>query len=79
MLSEGKQEGEGLMALFKFEREITEEQNKLLQIVAELSQMSMAEWVWEAIELSIDADLQGAESSPLAQKWFPEVKEEKKA
>ena len=68
-----------MMALFKFEREITEEQNKLLQIVAELSQMSMAEWVWEAIELSIDADLQGAESSPLAQKWFPEVKEEKKA
>jgi len=67
------------MALFKFEREITEEQNKLLQIVAELSQMSMAEWVWEAIELSIDADLEGAESSPLAQKWFPEVKEEKKA
>ena len=68
-----------MMALFQFEREITEEQNKLLQIVAELSQMSMAEWVWEAIELSIDADLQGAESSPLAQKWFPEVKEEKKA
>ena len=38
--------------------------------------MSMAEWVWEAIERSLDADLQGAESSPLAQKWFPEVKEE---
>ena len=66
------------MVLFKFEREITEEQNRLLQIVAELSQMSMAEWVWEAIESSLDADLQGTESSPLAQKWFSEVKEEER-
>ena len=64
------------MVLFKFEREITEEQNKLLQVVIELSQMSMEEWVWEAIESSLDADLQGAESSPLAQKWDPEVKAE---
>ncbi len=65
-----------MMVLFKFEREITEEQNKLLQVVFELSQMSMAEWVWEAIESSLDADLQGADSSPLAQKWSPESKEE---
>ena len=64
------------MVLFKFEREITEDQNRLLQIVAELSQMSMAEWVWEAIESSLDADLQRDESSPLAQKCFPEVKTE---
>ena len=64
------------MVLFKFEREITEEQKRLLQIVAELSKMSMAEWVWEAIESSLDADLQRDESSPLAQKCFPEVKTE---
>ena len=53
--------GEGLMVLFKFEREITEEQNRLLQIVVEFSQMSMADWVWEAILDSLDADLESAD------------------
>ena len=67
------------MVLFKFEREITEEQNRLLQIVVEFSQMSMADWVWEAILDSLDADLESADSSPLAQKWFPEAKKVERA
>ena len=64
------------MVLFKFEREITEEQNRLLQIIVELNQTSMADWVWTAIEDSLDVDLESADSLPLAQKWNPTVKEE---
>ena len=67
------------MVLFKFEREITEEQNELLQIVVELNQTSMADWLWKAIEDSLDADLESADSSPLAQKWYPEVKKDEEA
>ena len=67
------------MVLFKFEREITEEQNRLLQIIVELNQTSMADWVWTAIEDSLDVDLESADSSPLAQKWNPKVKTEEEA
>ena len=67
------------MVLFKFEREITEEQNKLLQIIVELNQTSIEDWVWTAIKDSLGADLESADSLPLAQKWYPEVQIEEEA
>ena len=64
------------MVLFRFEREISEEQSKLLQIVVELNQTTFDEYIWQAISDAVAADFESADSLPLAQKWDPEVKEE---
>ena len=67
------------MVLFRFEREITEEQNKLLDVLIELNQTTFNDWMWDAIESAVEADLASADSSPLAQRWNPDVKEEERA
>ena len=67
------------MVLFRFEREITEEQNKLLQMAVELNETTFDEYIWLAISDAVGTDFESADSLPLALKWNPEIKEGVKA